>query len=230
MLRKLQSFFRRRGVYIGKYPKLDYQSFDVLELALDQEWVRKKGSDFTFVQVGSNDGVSGSDPIFNWVRKFQWKGLLVEPQPEAFERLLTNYREATQLKFCNMAVSAEKGNLAMFRNRDEDTTASFDLNTVKAQNPKSEVERINVKTNRLSSILLEFGFVHIDFLQIDTEGYELEVIKTLDFAVHKPAIINFEHGHLSRKALSDIFRRLADEGYVLHFGGKEHQDSIALLV
>jgi len=230
MLRNLQSYFRRKGVYIGKYPNLDYDSFDVLQLALDQEWVRQKGSDFTFVQVGANDGVSGGDPIFKWVHKFQWNGLLIEPQPEAFEKLVSNYGNAPHLKFCNMAVSAEKGNLGLFRNPEEDTTASFDLNAVKAQNPNSEVERIIVKTNRLSSILFEFGFEHIDFLQIDTEGYELEVLKTLDFEAHRPAIINFEHGHLSRKALSEIFRLLAAEGYALHFGGKEHQDSIALLL
>ena len=230
MLRKLQYFFRRRGIYIGKWPDHSYRSFDVLQLALDQEWVRQKGSDFTFVQVGANDGVSGGDPIFNWVQKYQWKGLLIEPQHEAFQKLVTNYGDAPQLEFCNMAVSAEKGNMVLFRNPGEDTTASFNLNTVKAQNKNSELESVVVESNRLSAILNDFNVKQIDFLQIDTEGYELEVIKTLDFEIHRPAIINFEHGHLSRKNLSEIFRILSEEGYVLHFGGREHQDSIALLM
>ena len=48
--------------------------------------IGKKDPNFFFVQVGANDGVN-HDPIFHHVRKYNWKGLLIEPIPDIFEKL-----------------------------------------------------------------------------------------------------------------------------------------------
>src|SRR5687768_133577 len=46
----------------------------------------------TFIQIGAYDGVE-ADPIRSLVLDSDsWQGILVEPQPDAFERLRQNYK------------------------------------------------------------------------------------------------------------------------------------------
>lgn len=61
-----------------------------------------------FIQVGSNDGVTG-DPINCFVNNYNWQGVLVEPIPFLFEKLKINYDQRKEnLQFLNCAVSAEE--------------------------------------------------------------------------------------------------------------------------
>jgi hypothetical protein len=56
------------------------------------------------------------------------------------------------------------------------------------------------------------GVNHIDLLHIDTEGYDYEIIKSIDFDKHQPSLILFEHAHL--KKVSEVHAYLSDMGYV----------------
>src|SRR5262245_12222347 len=60
----------------------------------------------TFVQIGAYDGVAG-DPIRSLVLESNgWRGVMVEPQPSAFNRLRRNYSDqASRLTFLNVAIS-----------------------------------------------------------------------------------------------------------------------------
>ena len=57
----------------------------------------------------------------------------------------------------------------------------------------------------------------IDLLQIDTEGYDCEIIKMINFGRHKPAIIHFEHGlpsgAISLAEFKECAALLMDHGY-----------------
>src|SRR5687768_10686357 len=63
---------------------------------------RKKQPPF-FVQIGSFDGVS-NDPINEFVRKYYWQGILVEPMPSFFEQLKLNYANLSGLLLENVGV------------------------------------------------------------------------------------------------------------------------------
>src|SRR5664279_1658362 len=43
-----------------------------------------------FIGIGANDGVT-HDPLYPFVRDFGWRGIMVEPIPEAFAALERNY-------------------------------------------------------------------------------------------------------------------------------------------
>ena len=64
--------------------------------------------DFFFVQIGAHDGIR-DDPIRKYIVKSHWRGLLVEPVPHIFRKLVENYRDETQLIFENVAVAAHDG-------------------------------------------------------------------------------------------------------------------------
>lgn len=43
-----------------------------------------------FLQIGSNDGLE-SDPLRKFITRDRWYGILVEPLPDTFKKLLANY-------------------------------------------------------------------------------------------------------------------------------------------
>ena len=46
-------------------------------------------------------------------------------------------------------------------------------------------------------IINDSNYNSIDLLQIDTEGFDYEVLKMFDFNTYRPVIIQYEHFHLS---------------------------------
>src|SRR6266702_2735109 len=60
-----------------------------------------------FIQIGSNDGISG-DPLREFiVASAKWHGAFVEPVPQIFEKLRQNYSHLRGRKFTffNVAIS-----------------------------------------------------------------------------------------------------------------------------
>ena len=49
-----------------------------------------------------------------------------------------------------------------------------------------------ISGDTLSNVLLSIGSPQIDFLSLDVEGYEVDVLNGLDFSIHKPRLILIE--------------------------------------
>ena len=45
----------------------------------------------------------------------------------------------------------------------------------------------------MQELFKQQGITHIDYLQIDTEGYDSEILHMMDYSSLKPQIIRFEH-------------------------------------
>ena len=67
----------------------------------------------------------------------------------------------------------------------------------------------------------------IDILQIDTEGHDYNVLKTISLKTHKPLIIQFEHGHLSPVEINSAVSYLVENDYRILYGGLQC-DTLAL--
>ena len=78
----------------------------------------ERNADFFFIQVGANDGVR-NDPIGPKVKKYGWHGVLIEPQPDLFEKLKENYRGYGGLHFENAAVSSVPGIVSLHKVKDD---------------------------------------------------------------------------------------------------------------
>ena len=66
-------------------------------------------------------------------------------------------------------------------------------------------------------LVRQYDVEHIDLLQIDTEGYDAEIIKSIDFSKIKPSIIRFEHnleaGKMDTTAFTDLTDLMHQHGY-----------------
>lgn len=72
---------------------------------------------FFVIQIGANDGIS-NDPIHDWILKFGWHGILIEPLAEPFQELEINYANNDKIKLINKAISQKNGKIEMYRHKE----------------------------------------------------------------------------------------------------------------
>jgi FkbM family methyltransferase len=179
---------------------------------------------FFVLQIGANDG-SMDDPIHSFIVRHNLDGLLVEPLPDCFERLCMNYADQPQLLFENCAISDQDGERDLYRLVQDNPfppraqgLASFDQKVLiehKRFLPDIEqyIEVVKVPTMTPKSLFEKHNVTKVDLLQVDSEGYDYEIIKMILDTNIFPKIINYEHIHLSRKDQVNCRRLLMSKGF-----------------
>lgn len=181
-----------------------------------------------FLQIGACDG-RYADPLYKYITQHHWAGAVVEPQRNAYKILCETYSNEHQLQFINAAVADTNGIKKIYRLACDAKAfgglgmalASFDRKVILSHqtvipNIADLIETESVKCITFDTLMGCLGFDHIDILQIDAEGYDANILKTIDFEKFTPTIIHFEHKHLRRKDFEDCIWLLVENGY--HIG------------
>jgi FkbM family methyltransferase len=177
------------------------------------------------VQIGANDGTAG-DPLVDGFSKTRWSGLLVEPVPRLYERLVARYRDRPAVRIERAAVSTRDGEAPLYRLRTVPgetpewfgQLATLDREVLfKHRSSIPELESLLIKERvpvvRLPTLLERHGVSRIDLLAIDTEGQDYEILRTLDFTRFRPVLLMFEHQHLSANDKAAAYALLEKQGY-----------------
>ena len=143
-----------------------------------------------FVDVGANDGVHGS--MTYALEQSGWTGILVEPNPVLVEKL-KRVRSSPVFQY---AISSVEGNLPFYiveGPSNLDGLSRFHYTEEFETFVKScggSVKESVVQVKKISCIINECSNLEkIDFLKIDVEGHEYEVLKSFDFEKFKPSLI-----------------------------------------
>lgn len=193
---------------------------------------RRKRREIFFLQVGSFDGVSG-DALYPLIERHSLRGVLIEPQRIFFERLKSNYARfgESNFNFVNAAIGATDGDFPMYCIKAGaqgpnwlHQIASFDRNTVMKHadsipNLESLIEVEKTRCLTFDTLFSETAIRHVDFLQIDAEGLDAEILRLFDIPRRKPAIVRFEHKHLRAEDLGSSLALLRDQGYSIAICG-----------
>jgi len=183
-----------------------------------------KKKNIFFVNIGANDGLT-NDPLREFVVTKKWRGLLVEPIPYIFERLKKAYKNKKGILLENAAISNMNGERDFWYIKKtkelrsgEDQIGSFDKKvTLKSIREcgfsKKYLVKGKIKCLTLKKLLDKHKIKKIDVFSIDTEGFDYEIIKQIDFKKFKPKLIIFEHCHLNLKDKKACFELLINEGY-----------------
>jgi FkbM family methyltransferase len=199
--------------------------------------MEKRGPAVTFVQVGANDGVFG-DPLRAYITSYPWRGILVEPQPDVFARLVENYKScADRLIFENVAISSDKSEFVLYKAPAGLVADGIYASSVASTNPVTiarqlkispkQLEKIVTPSLTLDELLAKHGLSHIQILQIDAEGYDWQVLRSLSLESSTPSIIQFETGHLTNAECNKAVEHLTNHGYEIYWGGYQG-DAVAL--
>lgn len=206
--------------------------------AIISKYNLEKKSQVFFVQIGANNGVS-NDPLNEFILNSCWSGILIEPLPDVFEVLKKNHKETkANLLFENVAIGSLNGEVPFFYIDNSDQTlpvwtsqlSSFNRDVVVRNlggHPQfiDRIKSVNIKTLTLSALLEKHGLSKIDLLHTDTEGYDYEILKAIDFSNVHPDIIMFESIHLSKKDFKATVSILRNANYAVFVCG---HDSIAI--
>jgi FkbM family methyltransferase len=141
-----------------------------------------------FLDIGANDGKTLSNTFA--LALAGWSGSLVEASPAAYERLVANYAPLLGVnkfyEFHKFALAAERGTIPM--NQSGELLGVGDVSLVSTIRPeemerfKAVVQYETVQVNALTfNDFLEISeFSAFDFISLDIEGCELEILPLMD--------------------------------------------------
>jgi FkbM family methyltransferase len=162
------------------------------------------------VEVGAYDGITDSNTLF--FEKKGWSCLCIEPIPSQYENC-----KAIRKNAINCAISdSNKEDIPFYicniNNNNESAMSSLepDIRLIESHmHMINKVLEINVKCRTLTSVLDEANFPNvIDFISIDTENTELNVLKGFDFSKYSVKYFIIENN----------FNEPACEDYLKQFG------------
>ena len=179
------------------------------------------------LDVGAHEGES----IELFLKNFKVDHIFsFEPSEFTYKKLLTN-SEKLKKKFINTSIHLENfavGNidrnieLNYLNETSSSTLRELNINSKyfkKKENLFGKLinKKIMVKQINLNKYLEKEDLKKIDLLKIDTEGYELEVLKGLKDLIKRVSIILFEHHYdnmiIKNYKFSDINQLLRNNGF-----------------
>ncbi|MBS3936164.1 MAG: FkbM family methyltransferase [Sulfuritalea sp.] len=224
MKQLIQSILNRAGYRIERIRRpFDGELIFILDFALYLLNQRRAGA-VRFLQVGANDGIQ-EDPCYAWVNRFPWKGILVEPQPILAAGLRHMYRDRPDIIVEEAVVADRPGALDLYYLQRKEGIpewasgiASLDYATIATHRSKipgfdQAIAKARVPALTVAQLLARNGFDSIDFIQIDAEGYDAQILRSIDFRRIRPAVIAYEECNLAFAERAACRTRLSREGY-----------------
>jgi FkbM family methyltransferase len=151
---------------------------------------------------------------------------MVEPVPHLFEQLRRNYAGIDRVACENVAVADRDGRLQFYilaPGGDTDpewaeAIGSFSRETLlrsaaSIPNAEARIARIEVECLSFDSLCRRHGVEGLDLVLIDAEGYDSEVLRSIDFELHRPRVVVYEHFHLAPQQRAESRASLERLGY-----------------
>lgn len=154
-----------------------------------------------YVDVGAHDGITINNTLY-FEKNNNWTGINIEPIKKVFDKLVINRPNNINL---NCACCNNDGETGFLSNTGYTEMISgikdnFDIRhfmrlDFENKHYGSTTELIKVNTKKLETILDENNISRINYLSIDVEGAEFEVIKSINFDKVFIDVIGFENNY-----------------------------------
>ena len=173
--------------YINRRIKTKKTSFSLTGIDLIIDYIFKKKNGF-YIDVGCNHPVYNNNTFL--LHKKGWDGINIDIDSKSIE--LFNIFRKNDLNL-NIAASSKKTVLEYLNFHEKSPINKIKTDHLNQDQSEQEIKQINSDT--LNSILENSVFKDrkIDFLSIDVEGHELEVIKGFNLEKYKPSIVVIEY-------------------------------------
>jgi hypothetical protein len=149
-----------------------------------------------FVEVGANEPTEPESQTWH-LEQMGWRGILIEPIPDlANKARMTRPNAKVWQVACTS--SAEEGSVEFLIPiaNQQLVTGHASLRANIDEHNYTNFEKITTEATTLTKILKSENVDRIDFLSIDVEGAELEVLLGLDLTKYRPKLILLEDKHL----------------------------------
>lgn len=194
-----------------------------------------------FVDIGAHDGKSGSNTYF-FEKELNWSGICIEPLNGPFKSLQENrsckllncaaWKENTEKVFRSI-----KGYSEMLSGI-VDTYDPRHINRIDIEhnNEKTIIEDIKIKCIDINSILYENKLFNIDFISIDVEGSEYEILNHINYDMFNITLIVAENNYqdinirkmMESKGYSLLTRLSIDDVFIKDFSKRKNKFKIVI--
>lgn len=184
----------------------------------------------TIIQIGGNDG--SQDDFINVILSKYNQAILhtIEPIPEYYKELCENYKNNKNVYCHNYAITNKSGidfiNYIPFNEKmpiwlkgcssfftNKNILSEHWQNIVNDERLtnylKNNVYKLKVNTLTFNDFVVKENIDNFDILVVDTEGYELEILKQINLSQFTPKIIILEfHNHTDedKNKMLEIFK------------------------
>lgn len=169
----------------------------------------------TFVDIGANDGITISNTSM-LEKQFGWNGIAIEPIPSVFEKLESN-RSCHLVHGCVTPMAGKAKFLEVVGGPNMLSTLALHNVGLTARRLRKNAARhnatikeIDVQCHTFHSLVEKFNIKEVDFLSVDTEGGELEILQSIDFDLLPVRVISVENNYFNHS----IRRYLESEGFL----------------
>ena len=169
----------------------------------------------TYVDIGASDGITISNTKF--YDDIGWSGICVEPIPDVYRKLCFNRpnaitvwgaaynRDGTETFRANTGYTAELSGIESAYDPRHIQRIEYEQ-----QQHGGITEMIEVPTFTITSLLRKHKINKVDYMSIDVEGSELQVLQGIDFDSLQIRVISIEDNYKNEAAYDDL---LLSKGY-----------------
>jgi FkbM family methyltransferase len=224
-IRILKKINKHQGIY-----SFLYKSNRILRLNYPQN------GKFHFVQVGANDGVS-FDFLYDFLSEREPFGLVIEPVEEYFTELTENFKNFKHVKPVRLAVHRDLNLINIYKIKKSALIKYPDWVKGLASFSKTNLLKFDflneedIETESVSAmpfmdiISKNLTDYDLDYLQLDTEGYDYEILKMVNFKIIRPKVIKLEIVNLNKDEQISVYDILSVNGYNVFY---EQLDIVAI--
>lgn len=191
-------------------------------------------SGLNFIQIGANDG-QRADPLAAYLEPCAWSGLMFEPLRANHTALVRRHGGNARLQVRHAAVDRIAGRRVMY---DLNRTAhpnlpdwAYGLGSFSRERVLTAARELGLDEQALveeeiasvawDEVWRDFGARRCDLLVLDTEGYDLVLLRAADLGRHRPRVIHFEHACVETADRLAFYRELTGLGYEIATDGPD---------
>lgn len=148
-----------------------------------------------FLDLGANDGVTFSNT--RALAEAGWSGVLIDASPKAFQKLEENYKNKLDFHLYNLAIGRVNG-IAKFHESgpligadDVALVSTFHQHEMDRFKSVVQYEEIEAKCLTWSAFLAGCPIKDFDFISMDIEGNEMDVLPYMDLTNTRMICIEF---------------------------------------
>lgn len=181
--------------------------------------MHKGKKDGFYVDIGAHNGIDISNTLL--FENLGWKGFCVEANPNTFSALQKNRK----CDCYNLAVFSKNIGTMKMATTSASELDSLEVNLTDNHRKRMQSEGgrdealqyIEVQSATFNEIMAHYpNITHIDFISLDVEGGEFEVLKGIDFDKYTFSLMAIEHNNV-RKSIENITALLEQKGYRMLF-------------
>lgn len=176
----------------------------------------------TLLSIGENDGKTFSNALK--LLELKWTGVLVEPSPSAFEKMKQLHTELNSDVLCICAAIGGSNKRVILHESGPHLKDKSDFSLLSTTKP-SEMDRWNgrVEFNPIEVDQITFeeltkisGTSKFDFISIDAEGMDIEILKQINLSDTKMICIEWNGKHIAKDEIIEYcaFYGIKQEIYI----------------